>query len=44
MLELYRDAWRRLKLWGFEWALREIDPSHPDVGFIVEKTNQLRKI
>jgi hypothetical protein len=34
---------RMWKLAWWRWALREIDPMHPDVGLIVRRVNELER-
>lgn len=38
-----RPLFRCLQLFYYRWALREIDPLHPDVPRIVRKLNELRQ-
>lgn len=39
---LWLDTWRMLCIAGLRWALREIDPMHPDVPYIVRRLRELR--
>lgn len=34
---------REIQIRWFQWALAEINPSHPDVPYIVHRLNQLRR-
>jgi hypothetical protein len=35
--------WRMWALAYYRWALKEIDPMHPDLGLIVYRINQLER-
>lgn len=35
--------WRESSIWYYEWAIRSIDPSHPNVPYIVTRLMTLRQ-
>lgn len=37
-----RPLWRELAIAWYEWALASINPLHEDVGFIVQRINELK--
>lgn len=42
VMQVIRPLWREARLAYLEWALREIDPLHPDVPQIVLTVRRLR--
>lgn len=43
ILRLLRLLPQALELGHLTWALREIHPLHPDVGYIVRRINELQR-
>jgi hypothetical protein len=41
MRRAFRPLWREACITGFRWALREIDPMHRDVPYIVRRLAEL---